>query len=337
MNRIRIAVLVALLLAVAANAQTGSTIVDQAGYSVTVPKSIASIASVYGVGTYFVYSLGAGPRLTTAYYIGLKSASQASETMLRWEPRLDELLSFGDPNVEDLVAGGADVVLADGSQHEAVAAQLRDLGIPVLLLTAEDPGALKDAMRLVGSILGEDAVARADAFIADYDRITTAVYDDLAALSEDARVRVLFLGTAVTKAISGQMYQTNLIEAAGGVSVTQGLSGGWNEVNLEQILRWDPDVILIPPYGPVQPADILESADWQSLRAVQSGRVVRMPRLIAPMDTPVPESVLGILWMASLLYPGNVSLDLAEECAGFYSRYYGLTLTDEELAAFALP
>ncbi len=335
MKRITFAALAVLLLAFAAATQAATTIVDQAGYDVSVPASIESITSVYGVGTYFVYSLGAGNQLITAYYIGLKSASKATATMQRWEPRLSELLSFGDPNVEDLVAGGADLVLADASQHGAVAAQLRELGVPVVLLSAESSDALKETMQLMATVLGEDAQARADAFIESYNRVLSTVASDLASLDDVARVRVLFLGTSVNAAASGTMYQTELIEAAGGVSVTKGLSGGWNEVNLEQILRWDPDVILIAPYGPVQPSEILDNPDWQSLQAVQSERVVRMPRLIAPIDTPVPESMLGILWMASLFYPNDITLDLAQEVASFYETYYGLTLADEEVAVFS--
>jgi len=335
MRRITFAVIAVALLAWTGIAQSERTIVDQAGYEVSLPDSIESIASVYGIGTYFVYSLGAGDRLTTAYYIGLKSAAQATATMQRWEPRLSDLLSFGDPNVEELVAGGADVVLADASQHEAVAAQLRELGIPVVLLSAEHPDAMKEAIQLLATALGEEAQRRADAFVDAYDRVISCVAADVSPIADTAPVRVLFLGTSASTAIGGEMYQTNLIEAAGGVSVTEGLSGGWNEVNLEQILRWDPDVILIAPYGPVQPSDLLEHADWQSLQAVQAGRVVRMPRLIAPMDTPVPESMLGVLWMATLFYPEVVTLDLADEVVAFYATYYGVTLTDEEIAAFA--
>jgi len=336
MSRITFAVLAVVLFAWASAAQSGTTLVDQAGYEVSLPDAIESIASVYGIGTYLVYSLGAGDRLTTAYYIGLKSAAQATATMQRWEPRLSDLLSFGDPNVEELVAGGADVVLADASQHEAVAEQLRELGIPVVLLSAESPDAMKEAIQLLATALGEEAQRRADAYVDAYDRVTAAVTSDVSSLVDGTRVRVLFLGTSASTAISGDMYQTNLIEAAGGVSVTEELSGGWSEVNLEQILRWDPDVILIPPYGPVQPSDLLENADWQSLQAVQAGRVVRMPRLIAPMDTPVPESMLGVLWMATLFYPDIVTLDLIDEVVAFYATYYGLTLSDEEIAAFAL-
>jgi len=337
MNRIWIAAAIIVLLASACIAQSNVTIVDQNGYTVTIPQPTETIVSVHGIGTYYVYTLAAGDRLTIAYYIGVRDVSGASESMLRWEPRLPEMLSFGDPNVEELAASGAQLVLADGAQHEAVAEQLRELGIPVVLYQAETPEELKEAVVLTGTILGPDAEDRAGAFIADYDRIVDAVAADVSALDEESRVRVLFIGTSLAKVISGDMYQTYLIEAAGGVSVTQELFGSWNEVNLEQILLWNPDVIIIPPYGLIQPVDILENPDWQSLDAVRSGRVHRMPRLIGPMDTPVPESLLGIAWMAKVFYPELVTLDLADEVVRFYADYYQFTLTDEEVGLMTSP
>jgi iron complex transport system substrate-binding protein len=57
-----------------------------------------------------------------------------------------------------------------------------------------------------------------------------------------------------------------------------------------------------------------------------------MPRVIAPWDTPVPESLLGVLWMAEVLYPGESDLTLSSEIERFYTDYYDYTLTEEELA-----
>ena len=331
MNRIWIAAVIVSLLAFAGIAQSDIAVLDQTGQTVSIPQPVERLASVYGIGTFYVYALGAADRLVTAYYVGVKGLANASEAMFRWEPRLDDILSFGDPNVEELAASDAQVVLADGARHAAFAEQMAYVGIPVVQYLVETPEELKEAMVLTGDFLGADAQARATVFIADYDRVFDTVARDLADLGEEERVRVLFLGTSLTTVASGDMFQSHLIAAAGGQSVANDLLGYWNEVNLEQILLWDPEVIVIPPYGPVQPSDILENPDWTAIDAVKTGRVHRMPRVIGPMDTPVPESLLGIVWMAKLFYSDLVSLNLEEEVTRFYSFYYDFVLTDEEV------
>lgn len=314
------------------------TVLDQTGVSHTISLPVRTLISVHGIGTYYVYALGGGDRLAVAYYVGLRSASAAPSTMLRWEPRLPEILSFGDPNVETLLSKDPDLILGDGLQHASFAQLMRSLGVPVVLYTAETPSSMLEAIDLTASFLGEEAQTRARAFRADHERVVSTVSTSLDAVDPEDRVRVLFVGTSPTRTISRGMYQTTLIEAAGGRSVSAStLSGGWNDVNLEQILLWDPEVVVIAPYGPVQPETILENPDWQSISAVSSGRVVRMPRLIAPIDTPVPESLLGIVWMASILYPGHVPLDLAAELISFYETYYALSLTEQEIDAFVTP
>jgi len=333
MSRVLCALMVTVLMAGLAGAAVADEIVevvDQTGASVRIPQPVQRLVSVYGAGTFYVYTLGASESLVMAWYIGVKGIGQASASMLRLEPRLEEILAFGDPNVEEVVARDAQLVLVDGSRHGAFADQMTELGVPVIRYLVETPDALVEAVLLTGTALGGTALDRANAFIEDYNRLLAAVATDVGSVTPEDRVRVLFLGTNPLQAASGEMYQTFLIEAAGGVSVTKELAGYWNEVNLEQILLWNPNVIVIPPYGPVQPSDILESPDWATIRAVQDGRVHRMPRVIAPMDTPVPESLLGVAWMASRFYPDLVRIDLAAEIDRFYSLYYGYDLTDEE-------
>jgi iron complex transport system substrate-binding protein len=305
-------------------------VVDPSGAEVEVPVPVERVASIDGIATFYVYALGAGHRLVAAWYVGVKGIDKASDALLRLESRLGEILSFGDANVEEIVAREPQLVLADAARHSSFAEQMGDVGIAVIQLATETPDAVKEATALIGRALGPDALARAEAFNADYDRVFDAVKTGLSRLSLDDRVNVLFLGTSLDTVASGDMYQRHLVEASGGALVSSNRKGGWNVVGLEQILIWNPEVIIIPPYGGVQAPDVLANPDWQSIRAVRDGRVYRMPRLIAPWDTPVPESILGVVWMANLLYPECVDLDFTAEVDRFYAEYYGFELTDED-------
>jgi iron complex transport system substrate-binding protein len=56
-----------------------------------------------------------------------------------------------------------------------------------------------------------------------------------------------------------------------------------------------------------------------------------MPGLAAAWDTPVPDSLLGIMWLAETLYPEEVNLDLKDEVMAFYADFYNYRLTDDEV------
>lgn len=317
--------------------QGSAIVVDQTGRAVTVPQPVQRIACAYGSGTYILYSLGVGDRVVAGWYTGIRGVDQAWDAMRTLEPRLADVLFFGDPNAEELVSRGAQLVLADASRHAAFAQTMSDLGVPTLLYAVETPEALVEAITLTGTALGGNAFLRALQLVLDYSRVLQTAVTDASTVELAERPRVLFVGSSPLRVASGDMYQTHLIEAAGGVSVSAQLNGGWNAVDLEQVLLWNPDVIVLPSYCTTTAGELLTDKDWQTVRAVSEGRVVQMPRVIAPIDTPVPESMLGIAWLSALLHPTRSSFDLVEEATSFYSGYYGYTLSAEELAVLSRP
>ena len=123
-----------------------------------------------------------------------------------------------------------------------------------------------------------------------------------------------------------------LMQVAGGISVSWELTGYWNEVNLEQIAVWDPDIIIVPPYGGATVTAITDDDDWQILEAVQAGQVYQMPKLVAPWDTPAPDSVLGIIWLSQVFFPGLDGLDCSEQAEYFFNIFYDYAISAEELA-----
>jgi iron complex transport system substrate-binding protein len=302
---------------------------DQVGNTVCIPQPVERLASLYGPGTFYIYALGASDRLVAATYIGVKGVSKAPASLFRLESRLEELLCYPPFNIEEMVARNPDLVMVDATRHSQLAAQFQELGIPVIQYITETPEALRSAVRTTARALGPEAEELAEEFCTDFDRVYSTVKE---ALADEEKVSVLFIGTEALRVVSGDMYQNDLFAAAGGTLVSHELRGYWNNVNCEQIFLWNPDVIIIAPYGPVQPVDLLEDPDWQAISAIQNGRVHRMPRLIAPWDTPVPESLLAVVWIAEVLHPGEIGLDLSSEIKHFYNNYYHYTLTDEELA-----
>jgi iron complex transport system substrate-binding protein len=307
------------------------TVVDQAGKTVEVPQPVARLASPYGVATYLAYGVGAGDRIVVAGFLGARDPAGAA-AMERVDPRFPDLASVAaqeTTSVEYLATLSPDLVFA-AARSEWVPS-VEAIGIPVLTFDGESPAGLREAMRLAGSVLGPDAASRAEAWIRYYDDVLARV-ENATSEGQDPTT-VLFTGTERTRVASGAMYQTALIEAAGGQSVTEDLTGYWNDVGVEQVLFWNPELILVPPYGGASVEAVLEDPEWGLLQAVQDERVRRMPKLVAPWDTPVPDSVLAVVWLAEVLHPEAAGLSCSEEVAFFYPRFYGYAIGEDEVAA----
>src|SRR5262249_41548045 len=79
--------------------------------------------------------------------------------------------------------------------------------------------------------------------------------------------------------------------------------GGVATVSVEQVLAWNPDVIIT--IGPVFAAALETDPVWASVKAVQNGRVHLSPRSpFAWVDFPPSVNrLIGLWWLTKALYP----------------------------------
>jgi iron complex transport system substrate-binding protein len=309
-------------------------VIDQAGETVTVSQPVRHIAAAYGVATFYVYALDASDQLVAAAYLAVRKPP-ATEIMARIDPDFERIstavsvIGQEETNIEELASLEPDLILASArTQWLETAAEL---GISIIRFEGESPELLKQAMTMLGAVLGPNAAFRAAQYNAYYDR----VLGDILAQTEsiDPKLKVYMSGTEPLRVASGDMYQTAMIEAAGGVSVSADLTGFWTDVNLEQVATWNPDVIFFVPYGGANAEAFTESPEWAIIPAVEAGRVYRVPNLTGPWDAPIPDSILGIIWMAQTLYPDQVAYDCATEATVFYHLFYDYAIPAEEAQA----
>ena len=160
----------------------------------------------------------------------------------------------------------------------------------------------------------------------------------------NARKRLLYcLGDTGTYVIAeGSFHAETVNLMSSNIAVVEDVvsSGAGNEVDMEQILVWNPEVIIFAPDSCYE--DIALSPQWQSVGAVAQGNFYKTPAgpygwLSSP---PAVQRYLGMLWLGQLLYPEYTEYDLQEEVTGYYKLFYGCELTDEmyqKLITNALP
>ena len=308
-------------------------LIDQAGNDVEIQLPVRRVLSAYGPATAIIYTIDGEDRFVSASYLGARDPL-GSSVMEKIDPRFpdikgDEIYSQSVFSIEQAATLDPDLIIANA--RSAWLESAAELDIPIFLVDAESPERLKEAVSLTGQVFGPHSTARAQAWIRYFDEVEAQLVDQTSEVPREERTKVLFTGTEPLRVVSGDMFQTFIIESAGGVSVSSELGGYWNDVNLETVVLWAPDVIIVPPYGGASVEAITDSTEWQILDAVKAGKVYRMPKLVVPWDTPAPDTVLGMVWMAQRLYLQGAPFDCSQETEFFYRTFYDYQITDEEL------
>ncbi|MDD4360539.1 MAG: ABC transporter substrate-binding protein, partial [Syntrophaceticus sp.] len=129
---------------------------------------------------------------------------------------------------------------------------------------------------------------------------------------------------------SQDMYQNDLITLAGGKNAAGELTGGWVDISPEQLIEWNPDVIVIVQYTTnITPEDVLTDSRYQGINAVKNKQVFWFPSNLSPWDYPSPEAAVGILWTAQKLQPDLFpDLDMIDEADNYFETFYGKTFTE---------
>ena len=131
-------------------------------------------------------------------------------------------------------------------------------------------------------------------------------------------------------------YHSGVIDMmANNVAVVENVSskGTGNEVDMEQILIWNPDVIVFSENSIYD--TVGDDPVWQSVSAIESGRYYEVP--FGPYNwigqPPAVQRLLGMMWLGKLLYPQAADYDLYDEVAQYYQLFYHCDLTREQYDA----
>jgi iron complex transport system substrate-binding protein len=335
-----VAALICFLLPFAASAVETRVVTDQLDRKVTVPTEIHRVVALQHQALDIIVELGAADRLVGV----LRSWRSLIPGLDRMAPSLTTLPTPGDltnVNIEDLLRLNPDVVFATNYAPPAMVQQIEQAGIPVIVISlaqgegtpqaklnptfADDDAAyaegLKAGVRLIATVLGRGERG---------EQLLKAAFDGrhlvesrVANIAADQRVRLYMANPDLNTYGSGK-YTGVIMARSGGVNVAREVRGA-AKVSMEDILRWDPQVIFVQDrYAPVAD-EIRTGAAWQPIDAVKSGRIYITPEYVKPWGYPLPEALaLGELWMAKRLYPDRFAdIDMQAAADKFYRAFYG--------------
>jgi len=251
----------------------------------------------------------------------------------------------GEMDLEALLSAAPDVVIDVGetksSTKEDLQALTEQTGIPFVHIYATVDTA-PEAYRTLGELLGREE--KADE-LASWCESTLANISDLMERVDAAGARkslLYCLGDAGVNVMAAGSFHADTINTMGNnLAVVDNVvpHGDGNESDLEQIMSWNPEVILFDPASIYD--EVKDMPAWESVDAISSGNYFEAPYgpygwLSSP---PAVQRYLGLLWLGELLYPDFVEYDLQEEVTEYYELFYDCELSDEmykELTAKAL-
>lgn len=300
-------------------------ITDQAGREVELPAEINRVVSTHNPLTFFVFAVGGQDKL-----VATDTPSTKNEFLNALYPEIGSLPGVGNKkglNLEEIVAAEPDVVLLRLSEDtDPVLEQLETQGITTVVVSPESVDDMKKTADIFGEIFGTQEQAKE--IIAYYDNTEKLIAERLKDVQD--KKKVYMTGSEVLKTVTPELYQHYLIDKAGGINVAQELSGGFPTVSPEQIVEWNPDVMVALQYCEVGVEEMKGSnSQLGSVNAVKNNQLYRMPSNLINWDYPEPSSSLGMLWLAKHLYPEQFEdIDIEAEADEFFATFYGKTFTE---------
>lgn len=322
--------------------ETGETreITDMAGRKVTVPaaEDIESVFSTGPVAAIFMYMVAPDKLLGWNYELNDVEKSIILE-------KYHDLPNFGMGdaiNYEAVIAANPTIALNCGKINDAMVSDCdalsKSLGIPVIAVDNELNNSA-EAFRFMGELLGVEDHAEE---LAEYsEKIFTDIVS-LADIPEDEKVSVYFGNgeDSLETAPRGSQH-AQILDAVNVTNVADLELGDGSRVQIsaEQLLAWNPDVIVVngepkaDKSGNSAAEDILSNPDYASLKAVQDNKVYGTPN--APfswVDRPAgPNRLIGMRWLSAVVYPEYIKCDVNEEIREFFNLFYHVDLSDEQL------
>lgn len=328
----------------AAKAEGTKIIIDGYGEEVEVPETIDSIvATMWPVPSVIYTVTGSSDSIKTMAEGSMEAYLISMFQVL--SPGLEDLPtncldSATNITFEELAKVHPDVVLCNQAVADELGDQIRAIqAVPVRFKFGEFED-VQELIRIIGELF--DCQERADELIA-FQKDTLSYLEAKKAdhPAQENKPKVLYLVRGADsdgyQVVCPKHLNSKEIDLAGGVNAAAELTeeGTTARVSMEQIMAWNPDIILLSNFDDFTPEDFCKDeheAEWQNVNAVKNNRVYKTPIGMYRWDTQCVEAPLMVKWMGKIINPEvYTEYDFQEDLKDFYATYMGYTLTEDDL------
>lgn len=300
---------------------------DAAGREITLEKPAERVVSSYYITTSMLIALGAKDKT-----VGIEAKADKRPIYKMAAPDFLELPDVGTAkefNLESCIALHPDLVILPKKLSEQ-ADILNGMGITSMVVNPESMEELKQTIEHLGKATG--AKERAEKLLSYYVEKTAMLKEIVA--NENENPKIYIAGTSsILRASSPKMYQNSLIELAGGVNAASELKdNGWADISYEQLLSFDPDIIVVIPEADYTKEDVLADSQLKNVNAVKNQKVYEMPSSFEAWDSPVTSGILGAMWLSSIVNEEKYPFEKFKKDASlFYKDFYDVDIDPDQI------
>lgn len=320
-----------------------ATFTDSLGRKVAVPAHIRKVAVTGPLAQIAVFAVA--PEKLVGFSNKLSNkAKKIISSNYKDLPVLGQLYGGkGDLNSESLIKSGAEVVIDIGETKEGIIDDMDNLqeqtGIPFVHINSSFSD-FSSTFEMLGELLGEEKKAE---MLTDFCNELVADTNEI--LLNAKKQKILYLGgdTGLNVIAKGSYHAEVIDIVADNVAVLENYSskGTGDEVDIEQIIKWDPDVIVFAPDSIFDRVE--KMPEWENIRAIKNNNYFEC--LSEPYNcltsTPSIQRILGYNWLTATLYPEEYTAyyenksdenqsDFSMIMTDFYSMFYSSNLSIDD-------
>jgi iron complex transport system substrate-binding protein len=302
-------------------------VTDAAGRAVPIPGKVERVFPAGPPAAILLYTLA--PDLL----LGWPRANRPEECVYMLpeicaRPEIGRITGRGNTaNLEVVLALKPDLILDVGSTNPtfvSLAARVQEqTGIPYALLDGRFD-ATASTYRKLGELTHHSTEAEALARYADETMM--AIKGRVKKIPESLTPRIYYArGPSGLETGLGGSINVETIDFLGARNVAAERQGGLAIVSVEQVLLWNPDVIVTIDRDFA--ANVRSDPVWAQVAAVRAGRVHLSPKMpFGWVDFPPSVNrLIGLWWLAKILCPEQFPEDIRALTRDFYTRFYHVT------------
>lgn len=234
-------------------------------------------------------------------------------------------------NLEELLKLQPDVVFIYSTDEQEIE-KMESAGLKVVALRSAELDSVKENLQIMAAVCQEEE--RGEELVRLIDEQIAEVTSRLDGVAEEDKPSVIEFYSDMNVSVS--KYDHWMIPS-GAHNPASGLTGKMTEVDMEQILLWNPEIIYIGNHSDLMPSDLLENKqegrDWSVVSAVANKQVYKIPIGAYRWDPAGVETPLMVKWAAKIQYPEIFAdMDMEQEVKDFFEIVYQYELTDEQVS-----